>query len=262
MYWRLTLKNVYKVHSTKYIVIFVLIMTSIVAVVLAGMSLLLKPIHSQNEAVYNKRAILSAVEKKLDKPVSALSDKEVLTIFKDQMSQKVVDMTGKELTAQEVEAKGYKGGLAENVDLAQEKKKPEADRILPYYTFKDKAGKTTTIISVRGSGLWDEIWGNIALEEDMNTISGVTFDHKGETPGLGAEIKDNPAFPAAFIGKKIYDDGGVYKSVNVVKGGVSNPMHQVDAISGATITTVGVGEMMVRGIKYYEPILKEKVKTN
>lgn len=237
-------------------------MTALVAIVLAGMSILLKPIHSQNEAVYSKRAILSAIEKKLDKPVSDLSDDEVLNIFKDRMTQKVIDMTGKELTVQEVEAKGYKGGLAENVDLAQERRRPEAERILPYYTYTNKAGKATTIISVRGSGLWDEIWGNIALEEDMNTISGITFDHKGETPGLGAEIKDNPSFPAAFIGKKIYDGDGTYKSVDVVKGGLSDPKHQVDAISGATITTVGVGEMMVRGVKYYEPILKEKAKIN
>lgn len=235
-------------------------MTSIVAVVLAGMSLLLKPIHTQNEAVYSKRSILSAIEKKLEKPVSDLSDAEVIGIFKDRMTQKVIDMNGKELTIQEVEAKGYKGGLAENVDLAQEKRKPEAERILPYYTYTNKAGKSTTIISVRGSGLWDEIWGNIALEEDLNTISGVTFDHKAETPGLGAEITDNPSFPAAFIGKKIYDDDGTYKSVDVVKGGISNILHQVDAISGATITTVGVGEMMVRGVKYYEPVLKDKVK--
>ena len=238
-----------------------LIMTAIVAVVLAFMSTALKPIHLKNEAVYNKRAILSAVEKEVSKPISGLSDQEVLDIFNNQITQKVFTMSGKELTKEEVEAKGYKGGLAENVDMAQEKKKPEAERILPLYIYKTADGKTKTIVSVRGSGLWDEIWGNIALDGDLNTISGAAFDHKGETPGLGAEIKDNPAFPAAFVGKKIYDENGNYKSVDVVKGGVSDPVHQVDAISGATITTVGVGEMMVRGMKYYEPALKS-VKSN
>ena len=74
------------------------------------------------------------------------------------------------------------------------------------------------LVSVRGSGLWDEIWGSIALEDDFNTITGATFDHKGETPGLGAEIKDNPKFPSQFVGKKIYDENGEYVSVQVKKG--------------------------------------------
>ena len=236
-------------------------MTSIVAVVLAFMSTALKPIHQQNEAVYGKRAVLSAIADDLGKSVESLSDKDVLELFTKQITQKVFDMSGKELSKEEVEAKGYKGGMAENVDMAQERKKPEADRILPMYIFKKSDGKDITILSVRGNGLWDEIWGFIAIKEDNNTISGVAFDHKGETPGLGAEIKDNPAFGKAFVGKKLYDDQGMYKSVDVVKGGVSDPVHQIDAISGATITSKGVGEMMIRGIKYYEPELK-KAKTN
>ncbi|HMS69176.1 MAG TPA: NADH:ubiquinone reductase (Na(+)-transporting) subunit C [Saprospiraceae bacterium] len=249
-------------HSTSYIVRFVLIMTAIVAVILAFLSTALKPIHSQNEAVYNKRAVLKAVQVDLGSKVSDLSDKEVLDVFTNQISQKVFDMSGKELTKEEVESKGYKGGLAENVDMAQEKKKPEAQRILPMYIFKMKDGKNRIIVSVRGSGLWDEIWGSIALEEDLNTISGAAFDHKGETPGLGAEITDNAMFPKAFEGKKLYDADGTYKSVDVVKGGLSDPTHQVDAISGATITTVGVGEMMVRGMKYYEPAFASLKKAN
>ena len=236
-------------------------MTVLVAVVLAFMSTALKPIHQKNEAVYNKRAILSAIEQDLGKSISALTDQEVLDIFNNQVTQKVFNMSGKELTKEEVEAKGHRGGLAENVDLAQEKRKPEAERILPLYIFKTADGKTKTIVNVRGSGLWDEIWGNIALDSDLNTITGAAFDHKGETPGLGAEIKDNLSFPEAFIGKKIYDEARNYQSVDVVKGGISNPPHQVDAISGATITTVGVGEMMIRGMKYYEPALKS-LKTN
>ncbi|HRF37287.1 MAG TPA: FMN-binding protein, partial [Saprospiraceae bacterium] len=87
------------------------------------------------------------------------------------------------------------GQLAEKINLAQEKKKPEADRLLPVFVYKDAQGKPYYILSVRGNGLWDEIWGSIALDSDMNTIAGVSFDHKGETPGLGAEIKDSPAFP-------------------------------------------------------------------
>jgi len=109
------------------------------------------------------------------------------------------------------------------------------------------------IISVRGNGLWDEIWGNIAIEDDLRTIAGTAFDHKGETPGLGGEIKDDPSFSAQFIGKKIIDDSGNYTSIVVRKGGARNPSFEVDGISGATITCDGVSEMLYRGIKYYEP---------
>lgn len=236
-------------------------MTAIVAIVLALMSTALKPIHDKNEAVYNKRAILAAIEKDLDKKVTEFTDDEVIEVFEKQITQKVFDMTGNELDKAAVEAKGYKGGQAENIDMSKDKRKSEAERILPTYIFKTKDGKTKTIISIRGSGLWDEIWGNVALDADLNTISGIVFDHKAETAGLGAEIKDNAAFPKAFEGKKLYDASGVYKSVDVVKGGIKDPAHQVDAISGATITTVGVGEMMIRGIKYYEPSFA-KLKTN
>ena len=75
---------------------------------------------------------------------------------------------------------------------------------------------------------------------------------------MGAEIKDNPSFRQKFAGKKLYDDGE-YVSITVVKGAITNPDYQVDAISGATVTSVGVAEMLQRGIKYYEPYF-EKLK--
>lgn len=245
-------------HNTNYVIRFVLIMTALVAVLLAFLSTALKGVHDKNEAIYNKRAILGAVADKLDANLSSLSDDDIAGIFTSQVEQKVFDMKGNELTKEQVEALGYKGGLAEHVDTSKEKKKAEKDRILPWYTYNAKDGKKYYILAVRGNGLWDEIWGNIALDSDLNTISGVSFDHKAETPGLGAEIKDNAAFPAMFKGKKVFATDGSYKSVDVVKGGVKDPMHQVDAISGATITAVGVGEMMVRGIEYYQPVFSAK----
>jgi Na+-transporting NADH:ubiquinone oxidoreductase subunit C len=75
------------------------------------------------------------------------------------------------------------------------------------------------ILPVRGNGLWDEIWGFITLEADGNTIKGVAFDHKGETPGLGAEIKDNKNWKEQFVGTKLFE-GDEFVGVDVVKGGV------------------------------------------
>jgi len=91
-------------------------------------------------------------------------------------------------------------------------------------------GEKVYIVSVRGNGLWNEIWGNVALQSDFNTVVGATFDHAGETPGLGAEIKDNPTFANNFKGKKIYDNGE-YVSINVRKGGAKDHLHDVDGIS-------------------------------
>jgi Na+-transporting NADH:ubiquinone oxidoreductase subunit C len=222
-------------------------MTTLAAVLLAGMLYITEPAALKAEAVFNKRAILTAVEKKLPKPLKEMSDQEVLDLFETRVDQHVLNMMGEEVQGRE----------AEKVKLEQEKKKPEADRVLPLFIYKDDQGNPYYILSVRGSGLWDEIWGSIAVEADMNTIAGVSFDHKAETPGLGAEIKDDPSFPARFVNKKLYNDKGELVAVNVRKGGIAEVDHDVDAISGATITGNGVTEMLRRGLKYYEPYIKK-----
>ena len=169
--------------SNKYIITFIIIMTVVAAVALAGMREITMSASTKNEEIFNKRSILLTVNEYLGEglSVSDLSDDQVLKMFKEQVEQVVINKKGEVV----------KDMLAEKIDLAVEKKKPEAERLLPLFVFKNDKEKFY-ILSVRGSGLWDEIWGNIAVKSDLNTIAGVTFDHKGETPGLGAEIKDNP----------------------------------------------------------------------
>ncbi len=246
-------------HSTRYIYTFVLVMTVVVAVILAGMNTFLKEIHQKNEAIFNKRAVLKAV---IPAEVDAMSDEEIIAFFSKNVTQQVFNMEGKEFFPADVkDARNFKDkkGQAEDLDLKKEKKKDEKDRLHPLYTYVDKNGKTNYITAVRGSGLWDEIWGYIALAEDKSTIVGTSFDHQGETPGLGAEIKDNPTFPTSFNGKKILDKDGNFVSINVKKGGADkdNP-HAVDGISGATVTCDGVTEMLERGLQYYAPALAKK----
>jgi Na+-transporting NADH:ubiquinone oxidoreductase subunit C len=231
--------------SNKYIITFIIIMTVVAAVSLAGMRELTLSVSTKNEEIFNKRSVLLTVNDYLGKGVNVnnLSDEEVLTVFNKQVEQVVLNQEGEVVP----------DILAEKVDLAVEKKKAEADRLLPLFVFKNEKEKFY-ILSVRGSGLWDEIWGNIAVKSDLNTIAGVTFDHKGETPGLGAEIKDNPTFPGQFVGKQIFKDGEV--AVLVRKGGSQDKTYEVDGISGATITCDGVTEMLQRGIAYYLPYLE------
>jgi Na+-transporting NADH:ubiquinone oxidoreductase subunit C len=240
------------VNSTNYVLGFILAMTAVVAILLTGLREVTKAGAERNDAIFNKRAVLMSVENNVGgKTVSELSDSEVEAIFQIQVEQRVLNMEGEEVESM----------MAEDIDMAKERKKPEAERVLPLFIYTDKDTKEEFyILSVRGTGLWDEIWGNIALESDFETVAGAAFDHKGETPGLGAEIKDNPSFRKQFEGKKIYDKSGNYTAVVVRKNGAVNDRYEVDGISGATVTANGVTEMLKRGIKYYQPYL-EKLKS-
>ncbi len=220
-------------------------MTSIVALLLAGMFTFLKPIHDANEALYNKKQILGALNTPLAINADDLSDAEVEEYFKS-VQQTVVDYQGNPI----------ENVKAEEVNMEKQEKKAIEDRQFPVFIMEYE-GKKYYILSVRGNGLWDKIWGWIALEADVNTIAGTAFGHKAETPGLGAEIKDNASFKKNFEGKKIYKDDGEFVSVAVRKGGVAkNDPHAIDIISGATVTSVGVSEMLYKGIKLYEPYLE------
>jgi len=236
-------------ESTRGIVIFIAIMTGLVAIGLTSLRQVTNPIAEKGEDVFNKRAILGSVKNYLDKPVADYTDDEILGIFKNDIKQYALDMNG------DIVEEG--ASAADDIDMAKESKKPEAERLLPLYTYENDKGKFY-ILSVRGRGLWDAIWGTIALKEDVITVAGASFDHAGETPGLGAEIKDNPTFAGNFgkeyEPKRIINDGE-YTSILVRKGGAKNPDYEVDGISGATVTADGVTEMLYRGIKYYEPYL-------
>lgn len=237
-------------HSTSYVVKFILIVSTVVALVLASMATLLKPIHDRNEAIANKRSILFAVNDYLEIPVRQMSDDEVLEVFDNKIEQIVVDINGNILSEEVVQQSGYAGGMAEHVNLGRERRKPESDRIFPVFKFQ-APDQVLVVVSVRGNGLWDEIWGNVALKPDLNTIAGVAFGHRAETPGLGAEINDDPNFAKQFQGKRLFDDNGNYRSVTVVKGRARDEYHEVDGITGATVTNDGVTEMFERGLRYY-----------
>lgn len=234
-------------HSTRQVFVFVIALTLVVSATLSGLYFLTKDRALKNEAVFNKRSVLKAAADFLPQPLDEMSNDDVLAIFENDMDKVVVDVAGNVID----------GVVADDIDMAQEKKKPESEMHLPLFIYKGGA-ENIYLFSVRGSGLWDEIWGTVAVKSDMNTIAGASFDHVGETPGLGAEIKDNPAFPAQFKGKQLFNDGK-YTSVKVIKSAIKNPTYEVNGVSGATVTCDGVGEMLERGIRYYLPYL-DKIK--
>eukprot|EP00903_Cladosiphon_okamuranus_P000664 g662.t1 len=223
-------------------------MTVIVALMLTGIREATKSQAELNEDIFNKRAVLAAVNDYLgmgeDVKADDLTDDQVIEIFNEKVTQISLNTSGQEVDDIK----------AEDIDMAKEKKKPADERTLPLFKYENE-GDQFYILSVRGNGLWDEIWGNIALKSDINTIAGASFDHKGETPGLGAEIKDNPTFSNNFEGKEIFRNGE-FVSVKVRKGGAQDPVYEVDGISGATVTADGVDKMLREGIALYLPYLE------
>ncbi|TRZ41398.1 NADH:ubiquinone reductase (Na(+)-transporting) subunit C [Robertkochia solimangrovi] len=145
------------------------------------------------------------------------------------------------------------------IDLTKEIKKPIEEQRFPLF-IADVNGEHYYIIPLRGAGLWDAIWGYISLKNDVNTVKGAIFDHKGETPGLGAEITQS-WFQQRFEDEKIFDQSGNFVGVTVQKGysgGNNKDDNAVDAISGATITGDGVTKMIHDRIQYYLPYLEKQ----
>ncbi len=197
-----------KKNSNTYIMIYATVMVVVVAAVLAVAAMVLGPIQDQNMERETKGAILT--------------------------------VAGMDVPAEEIE-RAYAANITE-VDV------PAGGGEGALKLYKSVAGgKTLYIVPVTGSGLWGPVWGYVAVEGDWNTISGVVFDHKGETPGLGAEIT-TPKFTGQFAGKKLFDGAGKLVGITVLKGaGASRGNdHAVDAISGGTITSRAV-ENMIRG---------------
>ena len=158
------------------------------------------------------------------------------------------------------------GTVDESVDpfsgikLALELKKEPTQQRFPLY-LADVEGASYYIIPLRGAGLWDAIWGYIALESDRNTIKGAVFDHKAETAGLGAEITQQ-WFMDRFVGEKVFDNDGKLVGISVSKTNndpkdLDKNDHEVDAISGATITGDGVSDMIIERLTHYQPYLEQ-----
>lgn len=118
-------------------------------------------------------------------------------------------------------------------------------------------GRPKYVIPLKGMGLWGGISGFIAVNDDRQTVYGAYFNHESETAGLGAEIKDNRAWQEKFRGKHLFKKGSADVAL-AVKKKVDDPDTQVDAVTGATLTSNGVSDMLREGIEKYRPFLEKK----
>jgi len=226
-------------NSNSYTFIFAVVMVVVVAAALAFTATTLKPLQAENVRQEKMQNILSTIginvsRKEASEQFSGFVKQE-LALNSDGSVNKQVD--------------------AFKIELMKETKKPKEEQAFPLY-IAEKEGKTFYVIPLFGAGLWKEIWGYVALDSDKNTIVGASFDHAGETAGLGAEINQS-WYEDQYIGKKILDDDNNFVSVKAVKGGAkAGDIHAVDAISGGTITSDGVSDMVAERLENYLPYFK------
>ena len=219
-------------NSNAYTIGYASIMVVIVAFLLAFVSSALKSKQDKNIELDTKKQILSALNVRDIKD----ADAEYNKIIKADM-----------LLNQD-------GSLAENTQgftTAFEKDAKENNRLHVFVA--DVNGEKKYVVPVYGAGLWGAIWGYVALNADKNTIYGTYFSHASETPGLGAEIATEH-FQGEFKDKKVMD--GEKVALSVVKNGhVTNAAHEVDGISGGTITSNGVDAMLKTCLENYKSFL-------
>lgn len=239
--------------KNSYTVIFAAVMVVVVGSILAFLASSLMPNIKENERFAKQQNILYAmgVNENGDDAgsVNFIPTDRVGGEFTNYIKEQLIIEGGK--TTQNEEA--YLIDLKKQ--LANKKKgKPYK---LPLF-IGEKNNKSFYIIPMYGKGLWDAIWGYIALDETM-TVQGVYFDHKGETAGLGANIKMR-YFMDDFTGESILD-GTKYEGIAVAKGN-NDPLNkdkednEVDALAGATITGNGVAVMIKESVNLYKDYLE------
>lgn len=178
----------------------------------------------------------------------------------------ITELYDKVVKVQMVNSKGAAVDADEaKLSIFKEYKKPADDRVLPVYVVgkKDNPEEVESyVLPTYGNGLWDNVWAYVAIDGDVETIEGIVFDHKGETPGLGARITDGE-IQQRFVGKKLAYEETAINAPDFQKGegnNYDNEPQKVDGMSGATITGVGVNAMLDSYMTLYRPYLVSKKK--
>ncbi len=233
-----------KNFSNKYIFIYATVLVVIVAAVLSTTAVVLKPYQTKNIETEKIQNLLAAVN------IEASFD-EAENMYKKYFKEELaINKEGVIVSRYDINTGNLEGDIrpfAIDVKKHQALLKAGDDVAFPLYIY-EKDGQKGYVIPLQGAGLWGDIWGNIALASDFNTVVGVNFGHASETPGLGAEIATK-AFQEPFAGKHIYDADGNFVSVPVRKNAVDN---EVDAISGGTITSTAVSDMLYNDLNFYQ----------
>ncbi|WP_452597268.1 Na(+)-translocating NADH-quinone reductase subunit C [Pontimicrobium sp. MEBiC01747] len=241
-----------KTDKNSYTILFAIGMVLIVGTLLAGIAGATKEKITENKRLEKQQNILYAmgVNDNDESSATFISTDKAPEAFSKYITKQLV-IEGDKVTEDDQ-------AYLIDVKKEQAKAKEGKTRRLPLFV-GEKDGKTFYVAPIRGKGLWDAIWGYVALDENM-IVQGAYFDHKGETPGLGANIKQR-FFMDDFIGEHLMSNG-VFKGITVAKGNndpknTDKTDNEVDAIAGATITGDGVTAMIKTDLKLYLPYFQK-----
>ncbi|MDT0559344.1 Na(+)-translocating NADH-quinone reductase subunit C [Ichthyenterobacterium sp. W332] len=241
-----------KTDSNLYTILFAIGMVVVVGTLLAFTASSLKDRITENERLEKQQNILYAMGVNENEGNSAnfVSTEKAPELFDQYIEKQLVITNGTNAVEND-------NAYLIDVKKEQAKAKDGGERQLPLFVGK-KDGEKFYIAPIRGKGLWDAIWAYVALDKNM-VIQGAYFDHKGETPGLGANIKER-FFMDDFIGEHLMKDGA-FKGITVSKSNadptnIDKVDHEVDAIAGATITGDGVAAMIKKDLALYVPYFK------
>ena len=238
----------------RYIFFYITVLTVIVAALLSAAALVLQPFQEANVNNEKMMNILQAADVNIEEGanVQELFNKDCVKMMLVNGKGEVVEET----------TENYQKFAAFTMNLKDElyKRDNGQDFVLPVIVINN-GKENVNVLPLQGAGLWGPIWGYIGMTSDFQNVVGVVFDHKSETPGLGAEITTEK-FRSQFQGKTIFSNGE-FVSVDVVKGGVAKlsadlQKHSVDAISGGTITSQGVNNMIENVLGSYLPYIEKQ----
>ena len=219
-------------NSNTYTVIYSIILVVIVAAVLAFAAMFLKPMQDANVKKDTIGQILTA---------ATVEGDDILATYQQEIEKAIlVDINGEVVGTLNVDECEVYGNSDLKRQIAAEQK------ALPVYIFKNGI----TVVPCYGAGLWGPIWGYVGFEGDLKTIKAVRFGHKGEPPGLGAKIADEPSFAEAFVGKTVGEGEILFEVAKPANRQTEN--NGVDAISGATITSQALGKTLDQWFGFYQ----------
>lgn len=239
-------------NSNTYTVIYATVLVVLVAAILAFVSTTLKDKQQRNIDLETKQSILTSV----NLATKADEAKDKAAYIEKEYSKYITDSYVVDEQGNKVAGDAFKISRKEQYDrmrLAEGK-----NLRLPVFVCTLDNGEKIEIFSVYGAGLWGPIWGYVSVKSDYSTVYGANFGHKGETPGLGAEIA-TPWFQKQFQGKELFDNG-TFCSITVKKGGATpGNKHEVDAISGGTITSRSLDTTIRNWFDYYMPYIQKQL---
>ena len=230
-------------NSNTYTMLYATGVVVIVAFLLAFAYAALKDRSDANERIDKKQQILAALNiRNLDKSDVEAKYKEVV------LQDMIVNAKGETLNEGTEDTKDEAGFAIDRKDIG-------ADNLPIYICEVD--GKKKFVLPMVGKGLWGGIWGFVALDDDGQTVFGSYFSHESETAGLGSLIKEQK-FQDAFVGKQAYSADGNAALKVVKSGAVQDAEHEVDGITGATLTSNGVRDMITEYLSLYKTYLSKK----